>query len=96
VHEGIPGLIPYLDSLGLTASLFAGAYVASERRLKLVAILPLLIVIAEGIASEGVREFYAPGSCLPLGFSSAVMGWQKDAFAQDLDGLVLSWASSSW
>lgn len=43
VSEGIPGTIPYLSSLCLTATLLAGVYTAKIGRVRLVAILPIVI-----------------------------------------------------
>jgi oligosaccharide repeat unit polymerase len=45
--------IPYLDSLGLTAALLGGVYTAIRRKFSFVAVMPLLVVIAEGIGLMG-------------------------------------------
>jgi len=53
VHEGLPGMIPFLDSLGLTASLLAGIYTAMVGRVRVVSVLPLLVVIVQALAAMG-------------------------------------------
>jgi hypothetical protein len=49
--EGLPGLIPYLSSLGFIACLCAGVYTSRIRELKVVAIIPLLVVLVVSIVN---------------------------------------------
>jgi len=53
VSEGLPGAIPYLGSLALTGALLGGVYTGLQGKLRLVAILPLIIIILIEIASMG-------------------------------------------
>jgi oligosaccharide repeat unit polymerase len=53
VSNRIEGAIPYLDALSLTACLFAGMYIAAERRPRLLAFLPLFISLAESFGEMG-------------------------------------------
>jgi hypothetical protein len=53
VERGIPGAIPYFDALALAGSLLAGAYTARSGKVRPVAVLPFLIVLANEIAVMG-------------------------------------------
>lgn len=53
ISEGIPGSIPYVSSLSLTATLLAGVYTAKMNKITLVAMLPILIVVIVDMASMG-------------------------------------------
>jgi len=53
VEEGIPGAIPYLDSLALTGTLLAGVYTAKAGRIRFVAVVPFLIVMLNEVANMG-------------------------------------------
>ncbi|MBI1804262.1 MAG: oligosaccharide repeat unit polymerase [Ignavibacteria bacterium] len=53
VSEAIPGSIPYLGSLSLTATLLAGAYTGLIERIRIVAVIPLIVVILSAIANMG-------------------------------------------
>ncbi len=53
VSEGLPGSIPYISSLSLTATLLAGVYTTLVGRVKLIAILPIFIVVIIDLSSMG-------------------------------------------
>jgi len=46
-----PGMLPYFDSLALSASFLAGVYTASRKKIELVAMLPLAIIVILEIAN---------------------------------------------
>jgi oligosaccharide repeat unit polymerase len=53
VEEGIPGAIPYFDSLALTGTLLAGVYTAKSGRIRFIAVLPFLVVMLNEVANMG-------------------------------------------
>jgi oligosaccharide repeat unit polymerase len=53
VSEGLPGTIPYLDSLALTGSLLSGVYLAFRRRFHIITLFCPIIIIFDEIASMG-------------------------------------------
>jgi oligosaccharide repeat unit polymerase len=53
VHDELPGMIPYGAPLALSACLIAGLYTASIGRLKIVAVISLIVVILLDIAVMG-------------------------------------------
>jgi oligosaccharide repeat unit polymerase len=53
VSEELPGMVPYLASFALAAVYVAGIYSARAGKLKLLALLPLTIVVLEDVALMG-------------------------------------------
>jgi oligosaccharide repeat unit polymerase len=49
--EGLPGMIPYLSSMGFIACLFAGVYTSRISELKMVAVIPLLVILVISIVN---------------------------------------------
>jgi oligosaccharide repeat unit polymerase len=68
VQNELPGMIPYADSLALSASLLAGFYTASIGRLKAVAALSLIIVILVDMASMGRAKMILGGILFLCGY----------------------------
>lgn len=53
VQEGFKFGVPYLDSLALAASFFAGLLISIRQRFSLISVLPFLIVVAEAVGMMG-------------------------------------------
>lgn len=76
--EQLPGMVPYLDSFGLAASFFAGVYSARTGKIRLLALLPLLIVILEDIAQVGRAKILNAGILFFSGFFLARVPYQNE------------------
>lgn len=53
VSEGLPGSIPYIDSLAISAVLFGGVYTALVGRIRLVSLIPIFVVMFLEVANMG-------------------------------------------
>lgn len=53
VQEGFKFGVPYLDSLALAASFFAGLLISIRQRFSVISVLPFLIVVAEAVGMMG-------------------------------------------
>jgi len=53
IGQGLPGAIPYLSSIALTASLLAGAYASMVGKLRFIVLLPIIVVIIDSIVNMG-------------------------------------------
>ncbi len=76
--EQLPGMVPYLDSFGLAASFFAGVYSARTGKIRLLALLPLLIVILEDVAQVGRAKILNAGILFFSGYFLARVAYPKE------------------
>ncbi|MBI5020379.1 MAG: oligosaccharide repeat unit polymerase [Ignavibacteriales bacterium] len=68
VSEGLPGSIPYMSSLALSATLLAGVVTRKEGRLKFVAVLPLIIVLITEVTNMGRANLVIAGLLFSCGY----------------------------
>jgi oligosaccharide repeat unit polymerase len=61
IENQIPGLVPYFDSLALTAAYLAGLYTARTRKIKLLALFPLIVIVLADIAFLGRARMFIAG-----------------------------------
>lgn len=61
VDNQLSGMIPYFDAFGLTAAFMGGLYSARVGKIKLVALLPLFIVVLEDIGIAGRAKMLIAG-----------------------------------
>jgi len=58
IAVGMPGTIPYIDATAMAGAVLAGAYTALTRRLRIVAILPILIIVLVDIVNMGRAKMF--------------------------------------
>jgi oligosaccharide repeat unit polymerase len=68
IQDEIPGMIPYADSLALSACLLSGLYTASIGKLKTVAVMSLIIVVLVDVASMGRAKMIFAGILFLCGY----------------------------
>jgi oligosaccharide repeat unit polymerase len=69
IEKGIPGAIPYFDSLAIAACLFGGLYMALTGKMRTVAILPFVIVFVNEIAAMGRAKLVMAGALYVSGYA---------------------------
>jgi len=65
----IPGMVPYVDSLALTACFFAGMIASGTGRLKLVSIFPLIVMVIAEFAVMGRARLILAAILFASGYS---------------------------
>lgn len=91
ITEGFEAGIPYLDSLALAASLFAGVLTAIRRRFSLLAALPLLVVIAEAIGMMGRMKIIIAVVLFLTGYF--VVSWRRASESRaNAQSILRKWA----
>ncbi len=58
VAEGMPGTLPYLDAIAMSGAVLAGAYTAMIKKIRVVAILPLVIIVLVDFVNMGRGKMF--------------------------------------